>query len=102
YCDFMGVNYYSRDIIRFSYNPLRLFVELTVKEDTEVNDLGWEIYPEGLYRVCKKVYETYPFLFTLQRMELAILKMNNGVNLSLTISKLLNNSLMKGYRWKDT
>src|SRR5699024_5785455 len=23
YCDFMGVNYYSRDIIRFSYNPLR-------------------------------------------------------------------------------
>ena len=61
YCDFMGVNYYSRDIIRFSYNPLRLFGELTVKKDTEVNDLGWEIYPEGLYRVCKKVYETYPF-----------------------------------------
>src|SRR5699024_12098228 len=50
-----------RDIIRFSYNPLRLFGELTFKEDTEVNDLGWEIYPEGLYRVCKKVYETYPF-----------------------------------------
>src|SRR5699024_5343597 len=61
YCDFMGVNYYSRDIIRFSYNPLRLFGELTVKEDTEVNDLVWEIYSEGLYCVCKKVYETYPF-----------------------------------------
>src|SRR5699024_1480673 len=102
YCDFMGVNYYSRDIIRFSYNPLRLFGELTVKEDTEVNDLGWEIYPKDCTVYVKKSTKRILSLFTLQRMELAILKMNNGVNLSLTISKLLNNSLMKGYRWKDT
>lgn len=61
YCDFMGINYYSRDIVRFSWNPLRMFGELTVKEDKATNDLGWEIYPEGLYRVCKTCFETYPF-----------------------------------------
>lgn len=61
YCDFMGVNYYSRDIVEFSMNPLRLFGELTVRNGAETNDLGWEIYPEGLYRVCKEVWEKYPF-----------------------------------------
>lgn len=60
YCDFMGINYYSRDIVRFSKNPLRLFGELTVKEGSRMNDMGWEIYPEGLYRVCKACYEKYP------------------------------------------
>lgn len=61
YCDFMGINYYTRDIIKFSLNPLRMFGELTVREGAEVNDLGWEIYPEGLYRVCKKYSERYEF-----------------------------------------
>ncbi|MUV36884.1 Beta-glucosidase [Lentibacillus sp. JNUCC-1] len=61
YCDFMGINYYSRDIVSFSMNPLRLFGDLKVREGAETNDLGWEIYPEGLYRVCKKAFERYPF-----------------------------------------
>lgn len=61
YCDFMGVNYYSRDMINFTWDPLRLFGELTVKEGVETNDLGWEIYPDGLYRVCKKVWDRYHF-----------------------------------------
>lgn len=61
YCDFMGINYYTRDIIKFSWNPLRMFGELTVQEGAEVNDLGWEIYPEGLYRVCKKYFDRYEF-----------------------------------------
>src|SRR5699024_1836025 len=38
YCDFMGINYYSRDIVQYSWNPLRLFGELTVKEGAEMND----------------------------------------------------------------
>jgi len=61
FCDFMGINYYSRDIVRFSWNPLRLFGELTVKDGTATNDLGWEIYPDGLYKVCKRCWEYYPF-----------------------------------------
>lgn len=59
YCDFFGVNYYSRDIIKFSWNPLRLFSELLVNKGSEVNDMGWEIYPEGLYRICQKYWSIY-------------------------------------------
>jgi beta-glucosidase len=59
YYDFIGINYYSRDIIKFSLNISRMFGETKVKDDAEVNDLGWEIYPEGLYRICKKYYGKY-------------------------------------------
>lgn len=62
FCDFLGINYYSRHLIHSSSNPAMLFGEVRVDEtlpDEKVNDLGWEIYPEGLYRVVKKVYELY-------------------------------------------
>lgn len=59
FCDYMGLNYYSRDIIKFTANPGRAFSDITVKPGVELNDLGWEIYPEGLYRVCKKYYDAY-------------------------------------------
>jgi beta-glucosidase len=50
--DFIGVNYYSRELVRF--RPLRpgdLFSEFRTKPDAPHNSLGWEIYPEGLFRV---------------------------------------------------
>jgi beta-glucosidase len=62
FCDFLGVNYYSRHLIHSSYNPAMLFGEVKVENglaDEKINDLGWEIYPEGLYRVTKKVYDKY-------------------------------------------
>ena len=59
YADFIGVNYYSRDLIKGVFNPGQLFGERSVKEGAEVNDLGWEIYPEGLGRICSQVYDKY-------------------------------------------
>ena len=62
FCDFIGVNYYSRHLIHSSKNPALLFGEVKVKEDLTdscKNDLGWEIYPEGLYKVIKNTYEKY-------------------------------------------
>lgn len=62
YSDFIGVNYYSRHLIHSSSNPAMLFGEVMVEEglsDEKVNDLGWEIYPEGMYKVIKEVYEKY-------------------------------------------
>lgn len=59
FCDYLGINYYSRDIISFTWNINRAFAELAVKEGTERNDLGWEIYPEGLYILCKRYYDAY-------------------------------------------
>jgi beta-glucosidase len=57
--DFLGINYYSRDIIKFTWDLTRLFAAITVKEGAELNDMGWEIYPEGLYRVCRKYSKIY-------------------------------------------
>lgn len=59
YADFIGINYYSRDLVKGIYNPGTLFNELYVKKGKDVNDLGWEIYPKGLYRICKRVYRKY-------------------------------------------
>lgn len=62
YSDFIGVNYYSRHLIHSSMNPSKLFGQVKVKEglsDDQVNDLGWEIYPEGLYKTIKANYEKY-------------------------------------------
>jgi Beta-glucosidase/6-phospho-beta-glucosidase/beta-galactosidase len=57
--DFLGINYYSRDIVRLTFDPANMFGKLLVKENTPVNDLGWEIYPEGLYRLCRTYYAKY-------------------------------------------
>lgn len=62
YSDFIGVNYYSRHLIHSSNNPAMLFGEVKAEEglpDEKVNDLGWEIYPEGMYKVISKVYKKY-------------------------------------------
>ncbi len=59
FADFMGVNYYSRDMVRGVINPLILFGERFVAKGSKTNDLGWEIYPEGLKKICKEVYQKY-------------------------------------------
>jgi beta-glucosidase len=47
--DFFGINYYSRDVVRFSpRHAAEMFVARGVPEGAEVSDLGWEVYPEGL------------------------------------------------------
>lgn len=53
YADFIGINYYSRNIVNA--------VDLTtfVQPDRPVNDLGWEIYPDGLRILCETFYRKY-------------------------------------------
>jgi beta-glucosidase len=61
--DFHGVNYYTRDLVRFDPSvPAELFGKRFVRPNTPRNDSGLEhnfgeIYPEGLYRVLKTVYK---------------------------------------------
>ena len=52
YCDFHAVNYYSRSTVSgFSEGA---------REGSFKNDLGWEIYPEGLTEVCGKLMKLRP------------------------------------------
>ena len=52
YYDFHGINYYSRSTVS------RL--DDGVGADVPINDLGWEIYPEGLIEVARWLHETHP------------------------------------------
>ncbi|MHB8129920.1 MAG: glycoside hydrolase family 1 protein [Mobilitalea sp.] len=49
YCDFIAINYYTRTTVSG-------FGDGT-KQDAPKNDLGWEIYPEGLIRCAEKIYQ---------------------------------------------
>ncbi len=51
--DWLGVNYYTRDLVRGVPNPGALFLDRRVPPGAPVNDLGWEIYPEGLGQVLR-------------------------------------------------
>jgi len=61
--DFHGVNYYTREMVRFDpTRPAEFFGRRFVRPDSVHNDPGkdidfGEIYPFGLYRVLKSVYQ---------------------------------------------
>jgi beta-glucosidase len=59
YADFLGINYYSRDMIKGAMKPGQLFGDREVKKGSPVNDLGWEIYPEGIGRVSEKAWKKF-------------------------------------------
>ena len=61
YSDFIGLNYYVHNRIQF---PLK-----TKNYNTITSDLGWEIYPKGIYYVLKE----------LQRYKKPIYIMENGI-----------------------
>lgn len=52
YCDFHALNYYSRSVISVA--------GAAVPDGSYKNDLGWEIYPEGIVECCKMLYELAP------------------------------------------
>jgi beta-glucosidase len=58
--DFIGVNYYTSDLVRFSPDPRRLFGEEHYALGAEVSDSGWrgiysQLAPEGLYQVIRSL-----------------------------------------------
>ena len=58
--EFFGMNYYTRDMVRFALSkPQMLFIDVGVRAGAPTNDLGWEIYPEGLERWLLDIYGRY-------------------------------------------
>jgi beta-glucosidase len=52
--DFWGINYYYRMHVRFRLKLGKPFEMLFLSRSGQgQSDLGWEIYPRGLYRVCR-------------------------------------------------
>jgi len=55
--DFLGINYYTRDLVAFdAHRPGELFGRRFYPEGAEMTDGGYsEVYPEGLYRLLKRL-----------------------------------------------
>lgn len=59
--DFLGINYYSRDYLRFSYrDPNRFRIEIPA--GAPLTDLNWEIYPQGMGEACRRLHKMFPSL----------------------------------------
>ena len=72
--DFIGINYYTRDFVRNTGFNLPGIVGLsgTLENERKIgkrNDLGWEVYPEGLGH----------FLRSFRRYQLPLLITENGI-----------------------
>ncbi|HUV06274.1 MAG TPA: family 1 glycosylhydrolase, partial [Spirochaetia bacterium] len=63
-CDFLGVNYYTRRIVHNGGGAGPLF-ETSEPRDCPVTEMGWEVYPEGLYTLLLRLETEYdhPVLF---------------------------------------
>jgi len=57
--DFLGVNYYTRGIARSS--EVSENAPRTVFPNPEKTEMGWEVYPEGLYQVLGRLHFDYGF-----------------------------------------
>jgi beta-glucosidase len=58
--DFLGVNYYTRTIVGSSRREALLPATLPPPKGEHLTDMGWEVYPEGLYDVLVRLSREYP------------------------------------------
>jgi beta-glucosidase len=59
--DFLGVNYYTRGIARSSVVPEAENEPRTIFPGPEHTEMGWEVYPEGLFQLLGRVHFDYRF-----------------------------------------
>ncbi|MBI2314779.1 glycoside hydrolase family 1 protein [Candidatus Daviesbacteria bacterium] len=60
--DFLGINYYFH--VRFKNNSLIPTPSGLVPQTHDVSDLGWEIYPEGIFEVLTDLADDIPIYIT--------------------------------------
>ncbi len=56
--DFLGINNYTRAVIAYQQNPPLDVVDFRL-EGKQRTEMGWEIYPDGLYQVLTRVHRDY-------------------------------------------
>jgi beta-glucosidase len=59
--DFLGVNYYSRSVVRSKVLPDDQNQPRTVFTNPNRTEMGWEVYPEGLYDLMGRLHFGYRF-----------------------------------------
>jgi beta-glucosidase len=59
--DFLGINYYTRHIARSQDVPEAKNAKQTLFPGPEFTEMGWEVHPESLYRLLKRLAKDYTF-----------------------------------------
>jgi beta-glucosidase len=65
--DFLGVNYYTRQLVAHDSSD-NLTGARVIKKKTPITEMGWEIYPSGLYEVLMNLRKEYdnPVLYVTE------------------------------------
>lgn len=58
--DFLGVNYYTRIIVKDAPEVGFLHLHGVINEGAPATQAGWEVYPQGLYDILVRLSEDYP------------------------------------------
>ncbi len=56
--DFLGINYYTRNVVKADENTELGFVRVKI-ENAEYTEMGWEIFPKGLYDILVRIRKDY-------------------------------------------
>lgn len=76
-CDYLAINYYTRELCQFKFVwPLDLFGERSTKSELATNDMGWEVYPDGLFDLL--TIDTLPYQKNLSGGQRPIMITENG------------------------
>lgn len=113
--DFWGVNYYYRLHVRFRFSLERPFEMMFIpRSGNGLSDLGWEIYPKGLRKVCDWLRFTGKPLYITEngvaaeddRLRLEFLKkhldvIDRALQDGLPIRGYFHWSLLDNYEWLE-
>jgi beta-glucosidase len=76
-CDYLAINYYTRELSRFRPSwPIDIFGESSPDRELAVNDIGWEVYPQGLYDLLTR--DTLAYQFNLDGSRRPVIITENG------------------------
>lgn len=59
--DFLGINYYTRFVIRSAGIPKVDNLPVEIETGDLVTEMNWEVYPEGLYDILTRIHYEYRF-----------------------------------------
>ena len=57
--DFLGVNYYTRAVVADDPNGGLLRTRAILPPYSQYTEMGWEVYPEGLYKLLRRLHQEY-------------------------------------------
>lgn len=112
--DFFGLNYYSRDLIHFTFAAPHF--QRIPNESATQSDLGWEIYPQGLSLLIENIHSKFPQLPILitengiadakdqwrgQFIEDHLAVLENEINKGIQIIGYCHWSLIDNFEWAE-